>query len=1191
MQPQEITHLSPEVLDNLDLFVYAWNPNEKTPQLSYRSPALLALTGYPLSSFSDPGFWLSIVHPGDQSLARNNLDHLEKGEKSQSEYRIIAKNGDVIWVADTAVPIRDAAGTIVRIEGVLTNITEWKTLLASIRESEERYRQLVDTLPEAIIIHQQGTIVFLNSAAIALLGAQNARNLIGHSLFSFIPFDHQPSVDPEVKRGPKERKSSTSIEEKAIRLDGTILDIEVTSLPVSFGGKAAGMLVVSDITERTERKRVEKELRQAEEKFRLLVEQIPAITYIDTVDEVSSTLYMSPQVDPLLGYSPQEWIEDPNLWVKLLHPEDRQLALAEHARTNATGDPFSLEYRLIHKDGHPVWFRDQAILMRDEHSRPQSWLGFLQEITERKTAEEAQKVANAQWHQYLEASPDPMWIKDSSGRYLAVNRAFLEWEGFSAEQWLGKTDSELFPPVEAATHLANDQKTLAEGQIEKEIEEVKRGQLYTFLLKQVPIRSIHGETAGILGISHDITERKTAIEALKSSEALYHSLIDSMRDVLHVVDRDLRLVLANPVCLEWIAKFGANRAEAVGQNLNVLFPFLGDEARQQYQQVFETGQMIQTEDVIQWEDRQLWTETRKIPILIDKQVIWVVTIVHDITQRRQTEESVQMQARMLGALSEGVMVTDTENRIVYTNSALDRTFGYLAGELLGQPVAILNDLPEGESTEFAEEIHQQLLEAGQWQGEIRNRRKDGTPFISEVHGVLLLVHGEPHQLSIQTDITERKREEAEKQRLGSFSELDPNPVIEVDQQGIIHYANPAAGRLLIGLEDRGFQHPFLMGVPAVFAYMEQQQQDSYIREVQVGQALFQQAMYQVEDGTRLRIYALDITEKKQAEEAQRLSERRYRILIERNLAGVFRTTPEGRILDCNDAFAQILGYENREGVLAEPADQFYENENDRKQFVAHLLEEGSVSNAEVLIRRRDGRKIWILENANLIVGEPGAPAIIQGTVIDITERKQSQQLLEQSLLKLRRAFDQTVQALVSLAEMRDPYAAGHQTRVSLLASAIAQEMSLPEEEIESIRVAGVLHDIGKIYVPAEILSKPGNLSPIEYALVQSHVQASFDILKPIEFPWPIAEMVLQHHERLDGSGYPQGLRDEEICLAARILAVADVVEAMSSHRPYRPAYGSEKALAEIEQNCGRLYDRAVVEACLRLFRQKHFTFD
>ncbi|MCX5974871.1 MAG: PAS domain S-box protein, partial [Coprothermobacterota bacterium] len=648
MQPPEITHLSPEVLDNLDLFVYAWNPNDKTPKLSYRSPALLALTGYSLSSFSDPGFWMSIVHPDDQLLAKNNLDHLEKGDKCQSEYRIIAKNGDVIWVADTAVPIRDAEGTIVRIEGVLTNITEWKKVLASIRESEERYRQLIDTLPEAIIIHQQGTIVFLNPAAIALLGAQNAQDLVGHHLFSFIPFSHLSSVHPGTKRGPEERKSSTSIEEKAIRLDGTILDIEVTSLPVSFAGKPAGMLVVSDITQRTERKRIERELQQAEEKFRLLVEQIPAITYIDTVDEVSSTLYMSPQVDPLLGYPPQKWIEDPNLWSNLLHPEDRQLVLAEHVRTNATGDPFSLEYRLIHKDGHPVWFRDQAILMRDEHGRPEWWLGFLLEITEQKTAEEAQRVANAQWRQYLEASPDPMWIKDSSSRYLAVNRAFLEWEGFSAEQWLGKTDSELFLPAQAATHLADDQKTLAEGQIEKEMEEVKQGQQRTFLIKQVPIRSINGEIAGILGISRDITERKTAIEALKSSEALYHSLIDSMQDALHVVDRELRLVLANPVCLEWIAQFGHNRGEAIGQNLHVLFPFLGDEARQQYQQVFETGQMIQTEGVTRLEDRQLWTETRKIPIVIDKQVIWVVTIVHDITQRKQTEDSLQMQARMLG---------------------------------------------------------------------------------------------------------------------------------------------------------------------------------------------------------------------------------------------------------------------------------------------------------------------------------------------------------------------------------------------------------------------------------------------------------------------------------------------------------------------------------------------------------------
>ncbi len=176
-------------------------------------------------------------------------------------------------------------------------------------------------------------------------------------------------------------------------------------------------------------------------------------------------------------------------------------------------------------------------------------------------------------------------------------------------------------------------------------------------------------------------------------------------------------------------------------------------------------------------------------------------------------------------------------------------------------------------------------------------------------------------------------------------------------------------------------------------------------------------------------------------------------------------------------------------------------------------------------------------------------------------------------------------------EMRDPYTAGHQRRVSKLSCAIAQDMGLPQEQIEGIRMAGDIHDLGKIYVPAEILSKPGQLTDIEFSIIRTHSQVGYDILKSIEFPWPLAQIIYQHHERLDGSGYPNNLKNGEILLEARIISVADVAEAMSSHRPYRPSHGMEKALKEIAQHRGRLYDAAVVDCCLRLFREKGFSFD
>jgi HD-GYP domain-containing protein (c-di-GMP phosphodiesterase class II) len=198
--------------------------------------------------------------------------------------------------------------------------------------------------------------------------------------------------------------------------------------------------------------------------------------------------------------------------------------------------------------------------------------------------------------------------------------------------------------------------------------------------------------------------------------------------------------------------------------------------------------------------------------------------------------------------------------------------------------------------------------------------------------------------------------------------------------------------------------------------------------------------------------------------------------------------------------------------------------------------------------------------------------------------------LRKSNEKLRKILSATIQAMAHTVEVRDPYTAGHQRRVTDLACAIGAEMGLSDDQIGAIRTAGAIHDIGKISVPAEILSKPGKLTEIELAMIKSHPQVGNDILKDIDFPWDVARMVLQHHERTDGSGYPQGVKGEHILLEARIIGLCDVVEAMASHRPYRPALGIDKALEEISRNRGVLYDPEVVDACLRTFRDKGFRF-
>jgi PAS domain S-box-containing protein len=237
---------------------------------------------------------------------------------------------------------------------------------------------------------------------------------------------------------------------------------------------------------------------------------------------------------------------------------------------------------------------------------------------------------------------------------------------------------------------------------------------------------------------------------------------------------------------------------------------------------------------------------------------------------------------------------------------------------------------------------------------------------------------------------------------------------------------------------------------------------------------------------------------------------------------------------------------------------------------------------------KDGSTIWVELTLSFLRDSNFKPTGILTVARDITKRKLTEDKLQQSLENLRKSFGITVLVLVAAVEMKDPYTAGHQVRSADIARAIAIEMGLDQEKIDGIRLTASIHDIGKLSIPAEILSKPSKLTDIEFSLVKEHSQSGYEMLKNIESSWLLADIVYQHHERMNGFGYPRKLKGDEIILEARIMAVADVVEAMASHRPYRPTLGIKAALEEIEKNRGILYDKAVADACLRLFREKGY---
>jgi PAS domain S-box-containing protein/putative nucleotidyltransferase with HDIG domain len=326
----------------------------------------------------------------------------------------------------------------------------------------------------------------------------------------------------------------------------------------------------------------------------------------------------------------------------------------------------------------------------------------------------------------------------------------------------------------------------------------------------------------------------------------------------------------------------------------------------------------------------------------------------------------------------------------------------------------------------------------------------------------------------------------------------------------------------------------------------------------------------------------DITERKQTEELVIESEARFRTLVENASDGIF-VQIDYRFAYINPVMLHIFGAERPEQLLGQLVmDRFHPDFRELVRERLRLLNEEKkhVSLLEQIYLRLDGSQVRVEVSAMPIIydGKNGAVVFVR----DITERKQSFE-------RMKKALRATVQAISLTVEMKDPYTSGHQQRVADLARAIATEMGLSTDRQDFIRTASTIHDIGKIAIPSEILSKPTKLTDLEFNFIKTHAHSGYDILKDIEFPWPVADVVFQHHERLNGSGYPQGLKGNDILLEARILSIADVVEAIAFHRPYRPAVGINLALEEISENKGILYDADAVDACLKLFREKGYT--
>jgi len=658
----------------------------------------------------------------------------------------------------------------------------------------------------------------------------------------------------------------------------------------------------------------------------------------------------------------------------------------------------------------------------------------------------------------------------------------------------------------------------------------------------------------------DIIERKKAEEISRKEKEFINTLVQASPAFFMAISADGKTMMMNQAMLQAL---GYTENEVVGRDY--LTTFVPEQNHEMLSKVFEkmvkshepslNENRVLTKDgrelVIEWHGRPVFKE--------DGELDFFFGVGTDITERKRVEEALKESERKYRLLAENitdvVFIQDMNLNLTYVSPSATQLFGYNVEEGLKLK---MKDLMTPDSFKKAMDSFQEKAVLAQAKEDVdiplmeyEYVRKDGSTFWGELK-VTFLRDSKGRPVGVQgvlRDITKRKKTEQLMQALNKAA-------MAMEQAMTQEEVFTAVAEELIAL-----------GFSCAALSTDKSQKILYPQYL-----------------------CYDANAMKAAEELVKIKVKDFSIPVE--VADVFKEVVWQKKTVFVENAEEVLR-QSLPGPVRKFSEQIAKMLKVQKSIAAPLVVEDEVI-ALFSVQSDDLTRDdipTIIAFATQMSAALRKAKLLQELQKSLAEQKRVKEDLQESLQKLRKTLEQTVHALASAIEMRDPYTAGHQRRVTKLACAIAKERGLTKEQIEGLRVSASIHDIGKINIALEILSKPDRLTELEFEMIKTHPQTGYEILKEIEFPWPVAEIVLQHHERMDGSGYPQGLSGKSILMEARILGVADVVEAMASHRPYRPAFGIDKALEEISKNKGVLYDPEFADACLKLFTEKGFKLE
>ena len=840
-----------------------------------------------------------------------------------------------------------------------------------------------------------------------------------------------------------------------------------------------------------------------------------------------------------------------------------------------------------------------------------------------KKEREELKKSEARFRSYFDLPLYGIAISSPEKGWLQVNDRMCSIMGYSRDEFIRMTWPEMTHPDDLAANLEQFNRVLS-GQIDYYNMDKrfirKDGKVVWTHLSVGCVRKPDGRVDHYIVMVEDITSIKLAEEELRDAETRFRLLFQHSPDGILIIDP----ATARPLEFNEAAhrQLGYSREEFSGLSIfDLEAAETPEETRLRIAGVMQEGRAD-----FETRQRTRQGEIRDVHVTAQFAEIMGQPVYHcvwrDITDRKRAEEALaKSEERFRKAFytsPDSVNINRLQDGMyVSINPGFTRITGYTEEDIIGKTSI--------ERNIWANVEDRQKLTTGLIKdGEVINleatfRMKDGDIRYGLMSASIIELDGVPHILSITRDITDRKRaEKALKESENKYRLLadNVNDVIFVLDMNLNYtYVSPSV-KMLRGYEpEEVLKQPSLETLTpsswdrakrilseALELEKSGRRDVPKSRTVQLemvrndGTTVWTEAKFSLIRDEKQKPVAIlgvgrDITERKWAEDALTESESHYHSLFENMLNGFAYCQmlfDGGRpvdfiYLDTNSAFEILTGLKNVVGKKAsEVIPGLRESDTELLEIYGRVALTGKPKQFERYVK---AMQMWFAVSVYC----PKKEHFV--AVFDvITKRKRAEEELQRTLESLRNSVGATVQVMVSAIEIRDPYTAGHQSRSTDLARAIAKEMGLPQDRIDGIRMAGSIHDIGKLSVPAEILSKPTKLTELEFSLIKEHARNGYEMLKNVESPWPLAQIVYQHHERMNGSGYPRNLKGDEILMEARILAVSDVVESMASHRPYRPALGIEKALEEIEKNRGILYDDTVADACLRLFREKGFQF-